>query len=127
MYRNIIYFFSFPFIIRKVCMGRVKENRRWIKCTHTHTHTHVIFVGFNFFFFFFGKHFCFALPVSKHSTVYIIFRKLVTLLLCHLLNPCSICTWAFALGHVHIRFCHTRNTCSMFKGSSSQYSTLRVR
>ena len=32
--------FSFPFINRNIRIGRVKENRRWPRCTHTHTHTH---------------------------------------------------------------------------------------
>ena len=34
MYKSIICFFSFPFITRKVRLGRVRESRRWLKYTH---------------------------------------------------------------------------------------------
>ena len=40
MYKNIICFFSFLFIIGNVCMGKVREIRRWL-ILHTHTHTHI--------------------------------------------------------------------------------------
>ena len=70
MYRNIICFFSFPFITWNVCMSWVREGQRWLSL---HTHMSWLYRSVN--------PFLFVLLGSKSSLVCIIFQTLTQVLM----------------------------------------------
>ena len=82
IFKNIISFFSFSFIIWNVQMGRVRESRRQLRCTHTRVMI--------WFFCETSLPICFILSRSKSSLLYIIFQMLMQI-------PHTCCTWTHLL------------------------------
>ena len=137
MYKNIICFLFF-FITRTVLKGRVRESRRWLKCTHMEemAEMHTQRGATEQFFYETSISPCFILPVD------IIFRTPTYSTWPHLPRidtPSVKHTPRNPLGksaeehqcpvyfrkQVYIQSCYPRNLCSMSKGSSCQYLTLR--
>ena len=97
--RNIIYFFSFPFIIQNVWMGWVWESLRWLSCTHRGWDTNLQWTPF-FLLFVLKSSRWNNIPDSHENS-----HGHISSIL-----PSTWCTWSFFL-----LACHTCSVCFRYQ------------